>query len=355
MVKQLAIYDTISRRLEGLDPGQATAVGLPAFKIQNGLPQAGTVDGEAVLDASTGIPYIYSRALGWTEIALPVIIHEADDATILNNNYPDGSVILSEGSGNLWTKGPSGLLALGLRVYPTKAALTSDTAAPDGTLGFSVDDGGFSVRTGGVWAGLSNQGVTVGTAAPPTPVAGNSWLDTSGAKPALKIWDGNSWFNNSSTAAPVGSIIMFPNYSAPPGYMLCDGRAVSQSAYPLLHAIVGNNVPNLTDQFIRGARNNSDAQGKVRHQDTTRMPRVPFYAESNGSHKHSGIYDYGATGGSSGGDAMTGTPVANFAHGWRGQVNDLLHADGAHVHNIRGGDPESAPVHVRLAYVIKHD
>jgi hypothetical protein len=100
---------------------------------------------------------------------------------------------MSEASGNIWTKTPTGLLPLGIRTYITAASLTADTP-PDGTLGFAVDTGEFSVRTGGVWAALAHQGVYVGTTAPANPVAGELWLDnTTAASPILKFHTGTAW------------------------------------------------------------------------------------------------------------------------------------------------------------------
>ena len=60
---------------------------------------------------------------------------------------------------------------------------------------------------------------------------------------------------------PVGTIIIYSNSDAPPGYLPCDGRAVPKHEYPLLYAAIGNtfgefdttfNVPDLRGQFVRG-------------------------------------------------------------------------------------------------------
>ena len=132
-----------------------------------------------------------------------------------------------------------------------QANLTADTP-PDGTLGFAADTGEFSVRTGGAWAALSNQGVTIGVAptnpltgnlwldtanaagsrlmvydgtnwvparvgvhigatAPANPVAGDAWMDTSGAAPVMKFWSGSAWVEAGGKQITVGPIAQRPN------------------------------------------------------------------------------------------------------------------------------------------------
>lgn len=64
--------------------------------------------------------------------------------------------------------------------------------------------------------------------------------------------------------APVGSVIAFAANSAPSGYLLCNGAAVSRTTYANLFAAIGTtygkgdgsktfNLPNLTDRFIQGS------------------------------------------------------------------------------------------------------
>lgn len=74
------------------------------------------------------------------------------------------------------------------------------------------------------------------------------------------------------TANPAGTVIAYAGNSAPPGgYLLCNGAAVSRTAYPNLFSAIGTlygtgdgsttfNLPNLTDRFIQG----SDTAGTVK-------------------------------------------------------------------------------------------
>lgn len=63
---------------------------------------------------------------------------------------------------------------------------------------------------------------------------------------------------------PAGTVIAFAGNSAPDGYLICNGAAVSRTTYDKLFAIIGTtygtgdgsttfNLPNLTDKFIMGS------------------------------------------------------------------------------------------------------
>lgn len=67
---------------------------------------------------------------------------------------------------------------------------------------------------------------------------------------------------------PPGAVISFAGSTAPVGYLLCDGSAVSRTDYPNLFAAIGTtygegdgsttfNLPNLKDKFIQGSGTNA--------------------------------------------------------------------------------------------------
>lgn len=71
---------------------------------------------------------------------------------------------------------------------------------------------------------------------------------------------------------PTGCVVPFAAASAPTGYLLCDGAAVSRTTYATLYALIGNaygsgdgsttfNVPDLRYSFIRGRGPNTSATG----------------------------------------------------------------------------------------------
>lgn len=74
---------------------------------------------------------------------------------------------------------------------------------------------------------------------------------------------GNLTVTGSSTIAPIGSILMWSTGSAPTGYLLCNGAAVSRSTYAALFGVVGTtfgagdttttfNLPNYTNRMPYG-------------------------------------------------------------------------------------------------------
>lgn len=75
---------------------------------------------------------------------------------------------------------------------------------------------------------------------------------------------GNLTWNGVGVLNPVGTVIAFAANSAPSGYLLCNGAAVSRTTYASLFATIGTtygagdgsttfNLPNLTDRFIQGS------------------------------------------------------------------------------------------------------
>jgi hypothetical protein len=194
--------------------------------------------------------------------------------------------------------------------------------------------------------------IAVGAVAPATPAAGDIHLDDTNG--ATTIYDGTKWVNISGIPSPVGEIIMYPSMTPPAGYLLCDGSAVNQNTYPKLHAIVGNNLPDLRNQFVRGASSSSDCQGKTKHDDTTRRPRHSSFTggtNEHPGHTHTGYYKDPSQSGGQHRGLGAGT-------GWFGFWTRSTDSAGRHNHSVTitgGGDSETAPHHVRLAYMIRHD
>lgn len=63
----------------------------------------------------------------------------------------------------------------------------------------------------------------------------------------------DSYYKNSLLYMPIGSVIAFAGSSIPYGWLLCDGRSITQNNYPQLRTILGrNNIPDLRGKFILG-------------------------------------------------------------------------------------------------------
>jgi hypothetical protein len=141
---------------------------------------------------------------------------------------------------------------------------------------------------------------------------------------------------------PVGAISMWPNATPPQDWLLCDGSTFNATAYPeLAQVLSGNTLPDLTNQFVRGS---SPTRAPLTlENDSTALPNTPFLAAST-THTHvvaSHVYSHslntnriGEGDGSSGGDQTSP-------------------AGGAHTHPITGGDPETRPANIALAFIIK--
>lgn len=78
--------------------------------------------------------------------------------------------------------------------------------------------------------------------------------------------------------APVGTVKPFAGTTAPNGYLMCDGSAVSRTTYAVLYAAIGDafgegdgsttfNLPDTRGRFLRGvdggAGNDPDAAGRT--------------------------------------------------------------------------------------------
>jgi hypothetical protein len=165
-----------------------------------------------------------------------------------------------------------------------------------------------------------------------------------------------------SVGVPVGTIITYCSTTPPPGFLLCDGAAFSATQYAELAALLpSHTVPDLRGQFIRGhdsrwANASTTWAVGTQHQDTTRMPRSPFTATAAaaGMHKHEPndtMKWHNLDDGSSG---------RNVDIEWGGGGPDVTGDEwtkdaGQHTHaiTISGGDSETAPPHVIMAYMIK--
>jgi microcystin-dependent protein len=159
---------------------------------------------------------------------------------------------------------------------------------------------------------------------------------------------------------PIGTVIMYASALAPAGYLLCDGTNISATTYPELATVLGTTkLPDLRNMFVRGWSGvGGTLDHTTQHQDTTRLPRTAFTATAAnaGSHTHNlwqrrmNAYT---------GEAYVSIPNTSAegisAGGSTNTDGRNMDADGAHTHaiTIAGGDTETAPKHVILAYYIK--
>ena len=166
-----------------------------------------------------------------------------------------------------------------------------------------------------------------------------------------------------------GAIQLYAGSTAPSGWLICNGQAISRTTYAALYAVIGTtygagdgsttfNVPNLVNKTVRG----SDSLGKTGGADTVTLTtaQMPTHthgggslsAASAGAHTHTVYTDYYSTGSQSyirtnGGVAISGGMSTSSA--------------GAHTHTISGtygstGSGSAVTItnpYVMLHYIIK--
>lgn len=309
--------------------------------IQAWAPQ----DGARAYDEAADLTYEHVGG-SWR----PESIYQADEATLLaNTGVLTGQIGVTTDTGRTFVFDGTQWQGSPIRTYATEAALLADTPA-DRVIAFAEDTGLIYGRINGTWRRANSPTVSVGSTKPSAPAAGDLYFDPT--LHTLEVHDGTQWQEPGSS--PVGTIIMFPSVTPPRGYLLCDGAAITAAQWPLLHTLVGGHLPDLRDQFVRGAANQGQINGFTKHQDTTRRPRGTAFGgttQNRGSHTHriKTVTDESSAGWVDGGGGGWSTTVAG---------NDAILPDGAHTHPFSvtsGGDAETAPKHVRLAYMIKHD
>ena len=152
--------------------------------------------------------------------------------------------VLSVGSGNGLTGGPitaNGTLSINLDAMP----------------GLEFNTGALRVKTGvGLVLDAAGTNVDVGTTANKVVQ-----LDATAKLPAV---DGSQLTNLPASGAPAGTVYAYAGSTAPSGHLLCDGAAVSRTAYADLFAVLSTaygvgdgsttfNVPDLRGRTAIGA------------------------------------------------------------------------------------------------------
>lgn len=176
--------------------------------------------------------------------------------------------------------------------------------------------------------------------------------------------------------SPVGAVSAFAGTSAPSGWLLCDGSAVSRTTYSALYAVTSIafgqgdgtttfNVPDLRGRFVRGIDGSADrdpnkadrtamntggntgnALGSVQG-GATALPNTAFTTDDPGTHTHT--YSQPTVTATSG-NTFSASPTQDrtFPSGNTG-------ASGAHTHEVDGGgDDETRPINAYLNYIIKY-
>ena len=137
-------------------------------------------------------------------------------------------------------------------------------------------------------------------------IDGDFWYNNSTGTP-VQITDGNSLASASSPLVPAGVIWPYGGSSAPTGFLLCNGSAISRATYSDLFAVIGTlygvgdgattfNLPNANGRTAVGAGNYTDpvsgsvtrslgaSAGAEKHVITT--AEMATHNHGGGSHTH---------------------------------------------------------------------
>lgn len=189
---------------------------------------------------------------------------------------------------------------------------------------------------------LSETGATLGQVNLPSVTGYGKNLSLSGLVLSLLSETGATLGQVTLPTLPPGTVIAHAAASAPAGFLVCDGSAVSRAAYAALFSAIGTtwgvgdgsttfNLPNLVDDFVRGA--GAGRPVGTRESDELR------------SHSHqSRLYSDGRPQG----DGMGTGTSANPTYGYNS-------ADGSGQICMTGaaGGAETRPRNVALLYVVK--
>ncbi len=174
---------------------------------------------------------------------------------------------------------------------------------------------------------------------------------------------------------PPGAIVAYAGASAPPGWLMCDGSAVSRTEYAALFAAIGVthgrgdgtstfNLPDYRGRFLRGVDAGSfrdpdrasrlarsvggqtgDAVGTLQDAATARPVTTAFLTDTTGDHLHKGPTTNGASGDFEVPKETSGSDTIGAAD---------TSVNGNHFHSIRfGGDNETRPVNAAVYFLVK--
>lgn len=163
---------------------------------------------------------------------------------------------------------------------------------------------------------------------------------------------------------PPGAVMYFARNTAPPGWLKCNGAAISRTAYSKLFAAIGTafgagdgfttfNLPDLRGEFVRGWDDGRGVDGG-RAFGSFQAGMIQSHShtgssESAGAHNHTGSansggsHNHSASSGESGSHAHSGTTASGGAHNHSASTGE----SGSHAHS---GTTSNAGSHTHTIY-----
>ena len=310
-------------RLMGIDPADAKGIGLPAFTVGNGVPLVGTVKGEGYYDVATGMGYVWDNA-AWQpvtpraeieewEATKPYVVHEVVEwkgvLWLATQGVPINNEPVSPSA--YWRP----ISTTGLVPVPTAC----DPAAGLSSIPKLNGAHAIDLSNGQIYTLVDNGG------------GDKVWVEMYGAVVEESI------SSNTPAGDVIGELKMFAaNVTLPNGWVVADGSPIDASK-PLAIGVLGPNLPDLTDQFIRGG---TAAQAGQTAGYTTALPQagwtIPDHDHGNVLPQGTNVYQHfqrtGGTLPTEWGDFSGRTSMASL--------------------QVSGGDAETAPQHFRVIFAV---
>ncbi len=192
----------------------------------------------------------------------------------------------------------------------------------------------------------------------------------------ITVADEREFAEFATVLEPAGTIKAFAGPSAPTGYLLCDGSAVSRSTYARLFAAIGTtwgagdgsttfNVPDLRGRVPLGKDNmggvsanrvtateaDNIGQGAGEENHTLSVAEIPAHVHgAAGAHSHTPV-----NGGSFLSNAGSPDITADASGGGAFRANATTNTEPAHMHGSVGGDGahNNMPPYATVNWIIK--
>lgn len=246
----------------------------------------------------------------------------------------------------------------------------------DGKIGAKGDRGDKGDKGDkGVKGDKGDKGA-VGAQGPPCTVSKTSTDSAGNAVISFKC--GSTTTNATLNLIPAGTIVAYGGTIIPPGWLLCDGRLISQTTYRRLFTAIGYahgrgsgsfRLPDYRGRFLRGVArgharapdrnsrtaaatggNTGDRVGSVQSWSTGRPRNRAFTTNTAGNHTHN-VTDRANW-------DCRNTPqhvdTSCGEGGLRNTYTNTTSASGNHSHSVAGGgDNETRPENANVYYIIK--
>jgi microcystin-dependent protein len=180
---------------------------------------------------------------------------------------------------------------------------------------------------------------------------------------------------------PSGSVIPYASATIPPGWLLCNGQALSSASYPILYNALGTtygngqtginggagknfNVPDLRGEFIRGQDNGRGIDpGRTlgtAQVFSTKLPNIAFTGPTSADGEHNHIISTTFLDAASGSNPIThlhgNSTVFASGPGISQPQSQMSISEGDHTHTFTiddGGEAETRPRNISMNYIIK--